>query len=170
MALLSCTGCNRKHDRPINSRCSYMKLALVRCKELGVSPDNYRLHLPDLDVAASVLPAMASPSKQSFNLSPEDVKALLTDNAECKRQVQETNRQMGVLIQQMSELTFAISSDRAASNMAARGGVSAGTLPPRTDSTMVTTSTSITTSIAPVTVTSPIATSSPVVSSATHLG
>ena len=41
-------GCDRKHDRPVNSRCPYLKSTIAKCVEFGVSSDNYKLYLPEI--------------------------------------------------------------------------------------------------------------------------
>ena len=111
-------ACERKHERSVGARCIYFKQALEKCKELGAPPDDYKLYLPDLEVPPT------SPSvvlKQPMELTTEEIKAIFVDNQECKRQVMETNRQMGVLIQQMADLTVALSDCTTISNMAPQG-------------------------------------------------
>ena len=48
MAFASCTTCQRRHKRPINSKCEYMKAATEKCKELGLPSTDYVYYLPEL--------------------------------------------------------------------------------------------------------------------------
>ena len=50
MAPVQCTSFSRKHERPVNSRCFYFKTALKYCLDNRIPREDYKLHLPELDV------------------------------------------------------------------------------------------------------------------------
>ena len=118
MALAQCSACERKHERPVNTKCKYLNRAVEICVELGVSTDEWRLHLPDLDeekgsesgeatfLGGNTTRSSPSAKGSEFVMSPSDVSALLRDNAECKRMILETQRQVAQLSRQMTNLTM----------------------------------------------------------------
>ena len=86
MALVACTACDRRHVRPVNSKCLYFKFALDKCAALGASRDNWKFYLPDIGTLdggeGEVDGARKSPvSKELFSngefkdiqLSPQDM-------------------------------------------------------------------------------------------------
>ena len=112
MGLVSCNSCDRKHDRPVNSKCMYFMTAVAKCKDLGVSVDNFDRYLPELGSLDMADVKTTTPSRspgKPFPLSVSDAQAILQDSQECKRQYSETQSQLAVLIQQMSDLTLAVS-------------------------------------------------------------
>ena len=102
MGLVSCTGCDRKHDRPVNSRCPYLKSAIAKCVVLGVSSDDYKFYLPEigsLDIDSEI-------TSTAFPLMADDIMAILQDNAECKRQLMETQRQLAHVLGQLDSMSL----------------------------------------------------------------
>ena len=96
MALVYCNTCYRSHIWSVGVRCVYYKAALSRCKELGVSSEDYIQYLPaiqgKLETADRAL-AMASGDrhpktpKQGLvqkEFCMRDVLTVLKDNSECK--------------------------------------------------------------------------------------
>ena len=106
MALVSCNACDRRHERPINSKCIYLKAAISKCAELGVSRDDYRLHLPDIMEPVTGGAGTPKYTHAAFPLLAEDVLALLQDNAECKRQLAETKHQLDTIITRLDNLSL----------------------------------------------------------------
>ena len=48
MAFADCTGCHRRHKRPVNTRCEYLKSARDHCVSLQISTSEYVRYLPEL--------------------------------------------------------------------------------------------------------------------------
>ena len=128
MAVAQCNACDRKHERPVNSKCSYMAAALGHCKSAGIELEKYRLYLPPVgDIAGQgVEQTVSTPSSPAFSFSPSDVKALLLDNEEARQQAAETQRQLAEVIKQMSDLTVAFSNMALKSNMVEGSGGGSG--------------------------------------------
>ena len=105
MALVSCNACNRRHERPVNSKCIYLKAAVSRCLHLGVSTDNYKHYLPDI----GSLPGtndMDTTGNTPFPLLAEDVLALLQNNAECKKRLADTQCQLDQVLHRLDSLVI----------------------------------------------------------------
>ena len=90
-----CTACIRKHKRPYNSRCRYMKLAVEKCVELRCPTSDYRLYMPDLDTDWE-RPDDEGDSEEFIPSIPQDeldIHNLIS--LECQRQLQDTRAEMG---------------------------------------------------------------------------
>ena len=111
MAMANCNSCDRKHDRPVNSKCLYFKAALSKCVDLGVSSDDYRFYLPELGVITtnqSEGGLSATPSS-AFPLMAEDIMALLQDNADCKKKLAETQLLLGQVMTRLDSMSIGVS-------------------------------------------------------------
>ena len=108
MGLEDCTACARRHERPANSKCSYIKAALTKCEALGAPAVDYMLHLPDIDslpvegeageaIEGGILRALQS-SESEF------VKLLIHENEESCRLLEVSKVQMDAMIKEMQEL------------------------------------------------------------------
>ena len=48
MAFANCTGCFRRHKRPVNTRCEYLKSATEHCVSLRITTSEFAKYLPEL--------------------------------------------------------------------------------------------------------------------------
>ena len=48
MSFADCNTCVRRHKRPVNTKCEYVKVAIEKAVSLGLKASDYMLHLPDL--------------------------------------------------------------------------------------------------------------------------
>ena len=96
MALVYCNTCFRNHVWSVGICCTYYKVALARCNDLGVSTENYVQYLPliqnelgnlDSDNMAARGDSLPKTPKREiiqkkFCMSPSDVLAVLKDSVE----------------------------------------------------------------------------------------
>ena len=108
-----CKKCIGRHQRPVGGKCKYFKLAIDKCRELGVDSSEYLLHLPDLvdsdpdgeegHTGASMLsPRRGTPSR--VPVTDGLVKELLIENATYKRQLLEQRGEIEKLTSDMALL------------------------------------------------------------------
>ena len=119
MPVVACSACERKHVRPINSKCLYFKRSVQVCEELGISTDEWRFHLPELGTLDPVIdPTLPntggdkshSPKTPGLVISDKDILAVIRDNESCRQKVNDAESKIAFLTQQVSELSFLISS------------------------------------------------------------
>ena len=48
MSFADCTSCLRRHKRPANSKCEFLKVAVEKCGTLGLSSSQYMQYLSEL--------------------------------------------------------------------------------------------------------------------------
>ena len=107
--LVLCNACDRKHERPVNSKCSYVAYAVNKCKLRGVDVKSFVDFLPEVGALADGAVDGVEPFTSNHESSPGNISALIRDTEECKQQFLDTQRQLGELIHQMSNLTLAVS-------------------------------------------------------------
>ena len=106
--LVLCNACDRKNERPVNSKCTYVAYAVNKCKLRGVDVKKFVDFLPEVgNLADSALLDGDVTSHRTD--SPGNISTLIQETEDCKQQFLDTQRQLGVLIHQMSDLTLAVS-------------------------------------------------------------
>ena len=133
MPVVSCNACNRKHERPINSKCLYVKAALLNCRRLGASTDDFAFYLPEIGGLAELQPTMSEPSP--FPLMAEDIMALLQDNKECKKQLSDTRLELQRVMLRLDRLSLSQQGPQVITVPATTSTTLSSTTPPSVTST-----------------------------------
>ena len=109
MTIAPCNTCDRRHERPVNSKCKYFRDAVVKCQRLGVSTEDYKHYLSDLEEGVMSTPRAGAGGgglHSPFPLMADDVLMLLQDNAECKKQLRENRRQLNTILDRLDNLSL----------------------------------------------------------------
>ena len=112
MSFANCTGCNRRHKRPVNSKCDYKKAAQDRCIELGVPATDILLYLPelleeDIDPADKMagIRTNGSPSVgTASDISSELIHQLVTESVRSRKLLESSQNQVERMMTQLLEL------------------------------------------------------------------
>ena len=88
MAFGQCNACDRRHERPVGSKCQYFLATLEKCKEMRVDLEDYRKYLLPLGtlqlagqgVKTTTPVTVSTPTSPTFTVSPADIKALILDS------------------------------------------------------------------------------------------
>ena len=98
----------------MGNQCPYYELALDQCAELGKSADNYIKYLPAVQQGATEpsTPPSTKHDTKDFTMSPQDVMAVLRDNAECRRIMTDQQSQLDEISGQISRLSLLIAMDK----------------------------------------------------------
>ena len=101
-----CTMCFRRHKRPYNSKCRYLKAAVDKCVELRLATTEYRHYLLDLQPAWENSDNDDMEDK-SHEVS-EDMKSLVQMNQGYQDQIKQAKKDISSLVDQMMQLTMVV--------------------------------------------------------------
>ena len=120
MSFAQCTACLRKHKRPVNSRCEYLKADVQRCAELGLSSSECINYLPELmeedidpsdkmagkvdngtAIAEGVGPHLR---RQSEHLDSELIQQLVTESIQSRKLLESSQKQVERMMAQLLDL------------------------------------------------------------------
>ena len=119
MAFAGCNACSRRHKRPVNSKCDYLKAAVNKCAELGISSPEYVQFIPELlledtDPASvklvkpSVPVATSTPGRAEVPSGPdvnnELLQELVSENARSRKLLESSQNQVERMMAQLLDL------------------------------------------------------------------
>ena len=107
MGFADCTGCSRHHKRPVNTKCEYLKSAVEKCLELGVSSADYMMYLPDL-LAEDIPPEAGKGVKPKpvVDIDSTLLQQLVSESEASRKLLQSSQSQVERMMAQLLDLNL----------------------------------------------------------------
>ena len=109
MSFADCNACVRRHRRPVNTKCEYLKVAVEKCVSLGFKSSDYMLHLPEL-LPEDVDPKMAGAQTKGDTIHSQGVvdndlvAQLVAESVQSRKLLESSQSQVERMMAQLLDL------------------------------------------------------------------